>query len=222
MNIFDDLNAKATPSYLTRPAVDLSTQMTHSEFTDTMCEAKLVVTILEKFGYVSSIIGGALRVAALGGTTQDVDIAVLVDGVEGLSTLEKEVDQILNNIPWCGEEFQYSHARSYSDSDGFLADWRSGKINLIAYNTNCYPTIKSLVDQFDLTINQWYVSPTTGVTNDHLKYDYGTPVVEVNPKRDCQGHTLRLSDRIQRFKLIYPHFNWSKVDVLLNRDGVLV
>jgi len=222
MNIFNDSNAKATLSYLTRPAVDLSTQMTKEELTDAMCEAKLVVHILEKFGYMSSIVGGALRVVALGGTTQDVDIAVLVDGTEGLSTLEKEVDQILNNIPWCGGDFEYSHARSYSDNDGFLADWRSGQINLIAYNSNCYPTIRSMVDQFDLTINQWYVSPTTGVSNDYLKYDNGKPIVEVNPKRDCQGHTIRLSDRIQRFKRIYPHFNWCKVDVLLNRDGVLV
>lgn len=220
MNTSNELNA--TASYLTRPAADLSTQMTNSEFTDAMCDAKLVVSILEKMDYNVSIIGGALRVVALGGTTQDVDIAVLVDGTDGLNILEQEVNQVLNNIPWYGEEFSYSHTRSYSDSDGFLADWRSGRVNLIAYNSNCYPTIKSLVDQFDLNINQWYVHPTTGVTNDYLDYSDGILSVHINPKRDCQGHTLRLSDRIQRFKLIYPHFNWSKVDVLLNRDGVLV
>jgi len=220
MNTFNELNT--TASYLTRPAADLSTQMTIKEWEHNLCNAELTVKVLERLGYAVSIVGGALRVAALGGTTQDVDIAVLVDGVDGLSRLENDVHEVLNRVPLCDEEFRYSHERSYSDSDGFLADWRSGKVNLIAYNSNCYPTIKSLVDQFDLNINQWYVHPTKGMVNDYIEFDNHVVSVIVNPKRDCQGHTLRLADRIQRFKLIYPHFNWSKVDVLLNRDGVLV
>lgn len=171
-------------------------------------KALLQVGILRAAGYDAHIVGGALRTLALGGVTQDVDIAVILPFDE-LWALRNDVDVLLSPLRMY---FDLQHWSGYDDNKGFLADWRenSADINIIAYDNEHYKDVGELVSKFDLNINQWdAVSEHDHELNN--AYMVGDKVM-VNPDRDHDYQTNRLADRIRRFKDAYPMLDWSDVD----------
>ena len=180
-----------------------------SDFNNQLKRAELLVGILnEGAGYNAHLVGGALRVQALGGTTGDFDIAVIVESQEELEALNRDVTCIL--CPKLGFPFIVQHYSPYMDNGGFLADWRYEDINIIAYDKTCYNDVYDLVNSFDLNINQWYRDSEGNLVNDH--FDTSTNVVQINPKRDGRDQVNRLKDRIERFRLTYPELDWTCID----------
>ena len=163
-------------------------------------DASLWVNHLNALGHDEvGIIGGARRVQALGGSTTDIDIAVIIEPCK-LYELRRDLEST---------SFQLQHFSPYEDSEGFFADWRSGSINIIAYDAETYSSIQDLIGRFDLNINQFYVDTNGNIQNDY--FDGST--VKVNPKRDHQHQTGRLDSRIRRFQDLYPELDWSSLNV---------
>lgn len=170
--------------------------------------AKTIKGILKGAGYNCEIVGGALRVLALGGSTQDVDIAVIVEGGWEYHALVADMRILLRPFAPC---IQHSHDLSgYSSNDGFMGDLRLGNINVIAYSKDTYPNIDALIGKFDLNINQWYID-----SDGNLENDYWCPnrqQVKINKYRDSCHRIGRLDERIARFKQDLPHLDWSKLN----------
>lgn len=179
-------------------------------FNEQLKRAELLAGILSNgAGYNAALVGGALRVQALGGETSDFDIAIIVDGNDELEALHRDVTRIV--CPKLGFNFQVSHYSEYGNSgNGFLADWRFEDINIIAYDIDVVSDIDDLIGKFDLNINQWYRDEDGNLVNDY--FDKSTGVVQINPHRDGLGQINRLKDRIERFKIIYPELNWTAID----------
>lgn len=176
-----------------------------------LAKALLHVNILRAAGYDAYVVGGALRVLALGGETQDVDIAVILP-FDDTYALRADIDILLGRLA----PYSLQHWSAYDDNQGFLADWRSltGDINIIAYDKLHYDNVDELVAKFDLNINQY-----SAITNeaDELINPYlcENNVVKINPERDNDYQTNRLDSRINRFKAQYPHLDWSLIDASL-------
>lgn len=170
--------------------------------------AETISSILKGAGYKTQIVGGALRVLALGGTTGDVDIAVLIDNWDELEKLKADLRILLSPFSY---NFELQHCSGmYSDTDGFVADWRCGDINIIAYNNDVFDNgFKSLIGMFDLNINQWYLTDCGNLANDFYNPKDGK--VLVNPERDGGGRVNRFGERITRFKSDLQHLDWSEV-----------
>lgn len=163
------------------------------------------VQVLRDAGYDAHIVGGALRVLALGGTTSDVDIAVLIP-FELTWELRADVDTLLRD-----QSYVLQHWSGYEDNKGFLCDWRSASdVNIIAYDNAHYPDVGSLVGKFDLNINQFLTVLDQDYTTLHNPY-LADGVVRVNPERDNDYQTDRLATRIAKFKDIYTDLDWSNV-----------
>lgn len=180
-----------------------------NEYIRTVKNAQAVCGILKDgAGYDAHIVGGALRVAALGGTTRDVDIAVIVSDVQEANALSNDLSILLRPLGMC---FELQHCKiGYESLNGFLADWRCDAINIIAYDKAIVRDVQGLVGAFDLNINQWYLDEG-GELRNHF-YDPETKLVKVNPERDNDFQNFRLEDRVTRFKADYPHLDWSEVD----------
>lgn len=165
------------------------------------------VRTLRAAGYDAHIVGGALRVLALGGRTSDVDIAILISYDE---TWELRVD--VEEALLGAKGYTLQHWSGYEDNKGFLCDWRSASdINIIAYDNKHYPNILDLVGKFDLNINQFlpcYPDDYTHLCNNFMS----DGVVCVNPERDNDYQTDRLATRIDKFKAIYTDLDWSNVE----------
>lgn len=169
--------------------------------------ADTIAGVLNAAGYPSQIVGGALRVLALGGTTSDVDIAVLVEDFRDSENLQADLRILLKPL---GYHFSLQHSTGgYAGNDGFLADWRSGDINIIAYTTEVYTDFNQLIGKFDMNINQWYYNAEGMLANAH--YSHVNRKVKVNPLRDKCTRLGRLDSRVARFKADLPHLDWSAV-----------
>lgn len=180
-----------------------------TNFENDVAKAKLIVGILRAAGYDAHIVGGALRVLALGGSTQDVDIAVIVDEYGEAQAFARDIGHILFSP--MGYHFSMQHCKiGYESLNGFLADWRYENVNVIAYDKAVVSDVYGLVSAFDLNINQWYYDDAGVLHNDH--FDPVTKLVKVNPERDNDFQMKRLDDRVTRFKDIYPELDWSEVD----------
>jgi hypothetical protein len=180
-----------------------------NDFNEQLKRAELVTGILaEGAGYTAQLVGGALRVQAIGGTTNDFDIAVIVEDSDELDALHRDLTQIV--LPKMGLQFHVQHYSEYGDNEGFLADWRFEDINIIAYAGWVITDHTELVNKFDLNINQWYKNDEGDLVNDHFNKETG--LVQINPYRDGLGHIVRLKDRIERFRGIYPFLDWSDID----------
>lgn len=185
-----------------------STQM---QFDKQLERANRILGLLrDGAGYNAALVGGALRVQALGGTTNDFDIAIIVADRDEAEALNKDVCQIV--LPKLGWQFLLQHFSSeYEDAqNGFVADWRFEDINIIAYSEDKVSDHTDLINKFDLNINQWYLDDEGVLQNDH--YDPVTKLVKLNPYRDGLGHISRLTDRIQRFQKLYPELDWSEIE----------
>ncbi len=175
----------------------------------TLASAKTIVGVLDAAGYKAHIVGGALRVLALGGETSDVDIAVLCDDFGDFDDLHNTITDIQTTLLLAlGFKFDLKHQSvAYRDTE-FLADLRSDNINIICYAGWKVPTVKDLVDGFDLNINQWYFDEDGELVNHHFVGN----AVHINPKRDNPEQVNRLAERIARFKELYPTLDWSAVN----------
>lgn len=155
--------------------------------------------ILDDSGYIVGIVGGVLRSIALGGTTHDVGIAVLVAPTDFANL----VHDINKQLP----DFQVQHIcnNEYAKNQGFLADWRSGDVNIVAYSLDAFATLPELISSFDLNINMYYMDSADNICNDH--FDGHTVTYNQNPLH------LPRPERVARFKVEYPHLDWSNVHV---------
>lgn len=176
---------------------------------ETVAKAQHIVGILKAAGYTeTAVVGGALRVLALGGTTQDVDIAVICDNQHDYNCLVSDLRILIQ--PLLGEHITHCHDKScYGSTDGFFGDFRSGYINIVAYDKGSYGDIGELISKFDLNINQWYLDDHGLLENDF----FDGSVVEINPYRDGCYKEQRLDARINRFKADLPKLDWSGVNV---------
>lgn len=175
---------------------------------ETVAKAQHIVGILKAAGYTeTSVVGGALRVLALGGTTQDVDIAVVCEDLYDYECLCRDLRILIQ--PLVEEHIEHVHDKSgYGSQDGFFGDFRLGNINVIAYDQVYYEGIDGLISKFDININQWYVDEHGLLTNEY--FDGST--VEINPERDECHREGRLEERIKRFKADLPHLDWSGIN----------
>lgn len=158
--------------------------------------ADTVIAHLEAIDYLPHLIGGLLRVEQLGGVTNDVDIALLIEP----SDFENVKQDMATKLP----HFELKHEcdSPYARTAGFFADYRWDDVNIIIYNSHMFNTVNDLVDSFDLNINKFY--EYEGKTYNR-RFD-GTTVL-------YNQHPLHLPRpaRVDRFKAEYPHLDWSQV-----------
>ena len=169
-----------------------------------LAKAKLYTGILRAAGYDAHIVGGALRVLAVGGTTLDVDIAVL--GTQKDSTsLHNDLRILLGGLA----KFELQHTQTYSSRSGFIADWRGGNINIINYDTDRYSSIEELVLGFDYNFNMYLLDSDHKLYN---PYPLGANKVWLNTNI-ATHHNLDkvVNERTPRFKKDLPHLDWSCV-----------
>lgn len=174
-------------------------------FTEQFERAKFAVSILQAAGYDAHLVGGALRVLAFGGVTNDIDIAVLVDGVREAALLHEDMDIVLDKL---GYNFRLKHQSDYNNATAFLADWREEFINIIAYDKQYVTDINDLVNHFDLNINS--ILMVDGELRSSV-IDIKNPVVRANPFVESKAGRLR-TERVERFKVEYSHLDWSQYD----------
>lgn len=148
----------------------------------------------------ATLIGGALRAAALGGDVADYDLAIF-----GTRDEWYQYTGILQELG-----FQECHHDLYGDNEGYIGDWRLNDINVIMYDQSKVFDVQELIGCFDLNINQWYIGEDGELENDFWYED--TKLVEINPYRDGLGHMERLTQRILRFKEQLPQLDWSAID----------
>lgn len=154
-----------------------------------------VLDCLKQLNHPVSIVGGALRAEVLGGTSKDVDIAIIC-GSYDLDLISK----VLNKAP------EHVHQTKYAEQSAFLADWRlhGGMVNVIAYCVDSYSTIGELVLGFDFNINSFLWDSST-----HIIDTNGFDGRNVLPCNYCVGR--RNPERIRRFVQEYPELNWTEV-----------
>lgn len=151
------------------------------------------VNVLEAVQYEPHLVGGVLRVAALGGTTADVDIALIVNHNDTTITT------ILERLGYTVQHVQES--KYANETNGFLADYRKDDINIILYSSVVYSDVQELVSSFDLNINKYYLQDGK-LCNNHFD---GTVVVYT----EDSNHERHL-ERITRFSKEYPNLDWTQ------------
>lgn len=150
--------------------------------------------VLEALQYTPHLVGGVLRVAALGGTTADVDIALIVHHNDDV------IKTVLERLGYTVQHIQDS--KYANETNGFLADYRKDDINIILYSSMVYSDVCELVSSFDLNINKYYLQEDGALCNDHFD---GTVVVYT----ENSNHERHL-ERITRFSAEYPHLDWTQ------------
>ena len=151
------------------------------------------ITVLRALQYEPHLVGGVLRVAALGGTTADVDIALIVDHRD---------EVIMATLDRLGYNVQHMQDSKYAnDTNGFLADYRKGDVNIILYSAGVYSGIRDLVASFDLNINKYYLHDGV-LCNDHFDGEF---IIYTE-----NSHHKRHLERITRFRCEYPDLDWSQ------------
>ncbi|QGH73769.1 hypothetical protein [Vibrio phage vB_VhaP_VH-5] len=167
-------------------------------------EVQNTLQVLRGLDYQPHLIGGVLRVAALGGTTADVDIALIED-----STDQLVLDVLLKGL---GYNLQHVQDSKYAnETNGFLADYRKGDINIILYSSEVYNNVRELVSSFDLSINKYYLDSDGVLCNDH----FDGYVVKCT---ESSNHTHNL-ERITRFKTEYPDLDWTQPQSVLDKES---
>lgn len=168
-----------------------------------LAHAKSICGVLRAAGYDAHIVGGALRVLAVGGTTSDVDIAVL--GTQRESALLDADLRILFKTA----QFRLQHTQTYSSRCGFIADWRSGDINVICYDTDRYSTIDELVLGFDYNFNMWLLSEHGTLRN---PFSMDNTVVTLNTNIATHHNLDKIKfERTPKFRAMLNHLDWSAV-----------
>lgn len=178
---------------------------TKETITPVLEQAKFAVGILQAAGYDAHIVGGALRVLAVGGSTADVDIAVIGPTDEQIA-LHNDL-RIL--FKYTNFEFRLQNVATYGGKAGFLSDWRSGSINVINYDAAVYSTVVDLVQGFDFNFNMYLLSNNDTVYN---VFKGGTDKVYLNTNIATHHNIKKVhTERLPRFRKMLSHLDWSAV-----------
>lgn len=153
---------------------------------------------LSELGFEANVVGGQLRVAMHGGTTNDTDIAILCDW-EDINS----VGHILGGI------LPVHKTNWYSRCPGYLADFRIGDVNVILYGRAIFDSIRTLVKSFDISINQYYLNEGMQIMHD----DFDGVHVQLTPYYGTVRSVGKppKPERVARFILEYPELDWSQV-----------
>lgn len=170
-----------------------------STTTELRAEAEHTLLTLDALHYKPHVVGGVLRVEALGGETTDIDIALLLH--------QAEVKSAISIMERLGFEVQHEHSPVYTGQTGFFADLRSGNVNIIIYDAAMYHDVQQLVKSFDLNINKYYEHAGT-VHNDCFD---GTFV-----EYTASSQHIFKPERIVRFRDEYPTLNWCRVPTVMD------
>lgn len=158
-------------------------------------EVRETLTMLRSTGAHAYLAGGALRDLVLGEKPNDYDVFVISESPE-------ETDNLHTELVLSG--FVQQHSASY-DSEGYLADYRNGDVNVIIYANTLYKNIVELVEGFDLNMNMFLY--------DDIEEIEVQNVVGWTPDKPVKVHnrhkSMRVNDRIFRFKQRYPNLKWD-------------
>lgn len=164
---------------------------------------------LEENGFTAAVVGGYCRKLKYGKDTSDIDIAVLVETVYDVENLQTEF-----GIPAHHRHVLRRAEQSlYEGHTGFVADWREGNINIIAYDKWHYTTIRELVKSFDFNFNMWYISADGTLAN---------PNSFVEDKKVVFGNAIGSRPsiaRIARFAKEFSDWDWSVADQQLKDEA---
>ncbi|QOV07732.1 tRNA nucleotidyltransferase [Acinetobacter virus fBenAci001] len=172
-------------------------------------EVQNVLGWLKAEGFIAAVVGGFCRHIMYGKGTADIDIAVLVENVGEVETLQVEF----------GTPAHHSHvlARAekslYEGHTGFVADWREGNINIVAYDKYHYNTIEDLVKSFDFNFNMWYITEEGKLANPN-SYVADRKVVFGN----AIGSRPSIA-RMVRFAKEFSDWDWSLADAQLKAEA---
>lgn len=160
-------------------------------------EVHTALKLLRDLDAHAYLAGGALRDLVLGGKPNDYDVFVISESPE-------ETDSIHTTLVLSG--YTQQHSASY-DSEGYLADYRKGAVNVVIYANKLYKNIIELVEGFDLNINMFLYDDLEEMVVQNVVGWYPTQPVQVHNR----SKSIRVQDRIFKFKNRYPHLDWSNV-----------
>lgn len=165
-------------------------------------EVQNVLGWLKENGYIAALVGGYCRKLKYGKDTSDIDIAVLVKDIEDVEKLQDEF-----GLPAHFQHLVTKAERSlYEGHTGFVADWREGNINIVAYDREYHRSIPQLVKSFDFNFNMWYVDEDGILKNPD-------PFVEVHKVRLGNSLGSRPSTaRLDRFYNEFSAWDWKLAD----------
>ncbi|CAL1776903.1 nucleotidyltransferase [Acinetobacter phage vB_AbaP_ABW311] len=165
-------------------------------------EVQNVLSWLKDNGFTAALVGGYCRKLKYGKATSDIDIAVLVKDIDDVAELQAEF-----GLPAHLQHLLTKAERSlYEGHTGFVADWREGNINIVAYDREYHRSIPHLVQSFDFNFNMWYLDEDGILKNPD-------PFVEVHQVR--LGNSLGSRPSVARLARFYNEFNswdWKLVD----------
>ena len=160
-------------------------------------EVHETLTYLRGNGFYAYLVGGALRDTLLGCEPKDWDIFCITSNPD-------ETFKLHRNLVTKG--FEQQHQASY-DSEGYLADYRKGNVNVVVYSDCLYTGIAPLVQGFDMNMNMWlYDDLEEMIVYNVADWDTTKPVEIHNRSKSHRVHA-----RVTKFKERYPNLDWSKV-----------
>lgn len=175
-------------------------------------EIQNVLGWLKDNGFTAALVGGYCRKLKYGKDTSDIDIAVLVKDIDDIAELQAEF-----GLPAHSQQLLTKAERSlYEGHTGFIADWREGNINIVAYDGEFHHSIPQLVESFDFNFNMWYLAEDGTLKNPD-------PLVEVHKVR--LGNSLGSRPSVARLARFYNEFSewdWELVDeIIIETEPVL-
>ncbi|AKQ06837.1 nucleotidyltransferase [Acinetobacter phage Fri1] len=164
---------------------------------------------LQDAGFTAAVVGGYCRALKYNKVTNDIDIAVLVETLGEIEVLQNEFGAPVHKR----SVLEKAEKSLYAGHTGFVADWREGNINIIAYDKYSYKDIPTLVQSFDFNFNMWYVDED-GTLKNH------DPFVGVHKVR--LGSSLGSRPSVARLARFYNEFSawdWKLVDEQLQSEN---
>lgn len=172
-------------------------------------EVKNALDWLKEEGFIAAVVGGYCRNLMYHTGTADIDIAVLVENMDEVEALQTEF-----GIPAHRSDVLAKADKSlYEGHTGFVADWREGNINIVAYDKYHYPTIRELVKSFDFNFNMWYISADGTLQN---------PDSFIEDKKVVFGNAIGSRPsiaRMARFAKEFSDWDWSIADQQLKVEA---
>nr|CAH1066687.1 Uncharacterised protein [Acinetobacter phage MD-2021b]CAH1066846.1 Uncharacterised protein [Acinetobacter phage MD-2021b] len=171
-------------------------------------EIQNVLSWLKDNGFTAALVGGYCRKLKYGKDTSDIDIAVLVETLDEVEVLQNEFGAPVHKR----SVLKQAEQSMYEGHTGFVADWREGNINIIAYDKYSYNDIPTLVQSFDFNFNMWYVAEDGTLKNPDQ-------FVEVRKVRLGSSLGSRPSTaRLARFYNEFSAWDWKLVDEQLQSE----
>ncbi|UAW09899.1 tRNA nucleotidyltransferase [Acinetobacter phage APK77] len=172
-------------------------------------EVQNVLDWLKESGFIAAVVGGFCRHKMYGTGTEDIDVAVLVENIDDVETLQTEF-----GIPAHSNHILARAEKSlYEGHTGFVSDWREGNINIVAYDKYHYRTIEALVESFDFNFNMWYITEDGKLSNPN-SYVADRKVVFGN----AIGSRPSIA-RMARFAKEFSDWDWSLADAQLKAEA---